>query len=122
MGMDIFGYNGNYFRANIWQWRCVIYVLETMDYDVPILWTYNDGAGLSEREDCEALAALVETFLRHWDGDYLEVPTELIAVSPETGAVVEPGTPGSVTPFRINRSHLEEFVRFLRECDGFEIH
>lgn len=122
MGMDIFGHNGNYFRANIWQWRCVIYVLETMDYDVPLSWCYNDGAGLSEPEACEALADLVETFLRHWDGRTLSVPSDKMAVCEKTGRLVDPGTPGSVTPFRMERDHLEDFVRFLRECDGFEIH
>lgn len=121
MGMDIYGNNGNYFRANIWQWRAIIYAMELVEFDVPVEWCFNDGAGLSDQQECNGLANKLAEFLKLWDGSLLTVKTNNFAVCKETGRFVEPGTPDAKSPFSVERDHLQEFVDFLRECDGFEI-
>ncbi|MEL6243922.1 MAG: hypothetical protein AAFR73_12060 [Pseudomonadota bacterium] len=121
MGMDVYGQAGNYFRANIWQWRAMLEVLERSGFPPPNDWASNDGAGLTDQGECDILADAIEAFLKGWDGDTVSVPSAQLAVS-DTGEFVPVGTPDSKSPFWIMRYQIEEFVEFLRECDGFEIH
>lgn len=121
MGMDVYGYNGNYFRANIWSWRAICSVLTTSGFDVPDLWHTNDGAGLTTSEGCQKRADLLENFLGGWDGNEFTMETKTIRVD-KTGRFVDPDTPDSLSPYSVTREHLEEFLTFLRECGGFEIH
>jgi len=121
MGMDVYGTNGNYFRANVWSWRAICYAMRLAGFEVPDLWRYNDGAGLSDQSECDQLADRLENFLKSWDQDTLVWETKGIRVDKDD-AFVEPGTPGSKSPYSTDREHLQEFVDFLRGCDGFEIH
>ena len=120
MGMDVFGNKGNYFRANIWSWRTICYAMELAGYDVPVGWGSNDGEGLDNQEACNFLADKVEHFLKSWDGEILVLECKSIRVT-EEGRFVDPGTPGSKSPYSTSRGHLKEFVKFLRECGGFQI-
>jgi hypothetical protein len=58
MGMDIYGKNGNYFRANLWSWRPINMLCDlVIEKDSLQLktenWGYNDGAGLETQEECD---------------------------------------------------------------------
>ncbi len=120
MGMDIYGQNGNYFRANIWSWRAICYALDLAGFDVPASWGSNDGAGLTSPRECNQLADTLESFICAWDGDVLILECDRIRVS-KAGVIVDPGTPGSLSPYQATREHLQEFVDFLRDCEGFAI-
>ena len=63
MGMDVFGTNGNYFRANIWQWRALCYAIELAGYEIPDIWYTNSGEGLETQKDCNTLADRLQKFL-----------------------------------------------------------
>ncbi|MEO1194231.1 MAG: hypothetical protein AAFY02_20930 [Pseudomonadota bacterium] len=121
MGMDVYGNDGSTFRATIWSWRAIVYAMELAGYEVPGDWHCNNGAGLQTQEACDDLAETLESFLTIWDDQSLTFETETIRVDSH-GCFVEPGTPGSRSPYRVDREHLQEFVAFLKDCHGFEIH
>ena len=119
MGMDVYGNNGNYFRANIWSWRAICYAIELSGYEVPDLWHSNDGAGLDDQHDCDLLAGKLEVFLKSWDGNILVACSNMRV--DKSGRFVDPGTPESTSPYKTSREHLQEFIDFLKECEGFQI-
>lgn len=121
MGMDVYGSDGSYFRANIWSWRTIVYAMELAGYTVPDDWHYNSGAGLETQQECEDLVGTLEAFLRAWDSDKLTLETQALRVD-DKGCFVDSGTPGSHSPYHVDREHLLEFVAFLKDCRGFEIH
>ncbi|MEW8693511.1 MAG: hypothetical protein AB2535_20955 [Candidatus Thiodiazotropha endolucinida] len=121
MGMDVFGTNGNYFRANIWQWRAICYAIHLSGYQVPEGWHINDGEGLETQEECNIMVEQLRQFLMKWNGDRLTYETQEMRVDDE-GRFVDPGTPNSHSPYWVSREHLEEFIDFLKSCDGFAIH
>ena len=121
MGMDVYGNSGNYFRANIWSWRAILRTIELAGHGVDPEWTCNNGAGFDDQEECDALAEQLEAFLASWDGDEMEVECSTMRVDSE-GRFVSPDTPGGRSPYRTSREHLQCFIEFLRECDGFAIH
>ena len=121
MGMDVYGKDGSYFRANIWSWRAICHAMELAEFEVPDDWHSNMGAGLEHWHDCEKLADLLEAFLKDLDGDEVVLDCETIRVG-AAGGFVDPGTPGARSPYCTDREHLEEFVAFLRDCNGFAIH
>lgn len=120
MGMDVYGTNGNYFRANIWQWRAICYAMELSGFEVPNSWGCNDGAGLSSQAECNDLSDKLDKFIASWDSNILVWETDRVRVD-KTGSFVPSGTPGSHSPYSVDRDHLEEFVAFLRLSGGFEI-
>ena len=120
MGMDVFGNNGNYFRANIWSWRTICYAMELAGYEVPHNWQMNVGAGLSEQDECDQLADRLEQFLKSWDENTLVKECQTLRVD-DDGRFVDPGTSDSSSPYTVEREHLQAFIDFLRACGGFEI-
>lgn len=120
MGMDIYANNGNYFRANIWSWRAILYVLEKTGFDTPPEWGCNDGAGFSDQASCNKLADRITDFLATSDTNIFTMPTNAVAVN-DKGAFVDVGTPNSHSPYQTDREHLQEFADFLYNCGGFQI-
>ena len=121
MGMDVYGYSGNYFRSTGWSWRVICCVIKAAHFELPDDWHYNEGSGLRNKKECLRLAEMMEEYLIAWPGDEMIVETEGIRVD-EDGKTVDPNAPGSRSPYSASREHLENFVQFLRECgEGFEI-
>lgn len=125
MGMDITGKSGNYFRANLWSWRPIHALVEELNQEHSLgldldYWGSNDGAGLDNQKDCDALADAIESHVQQGRRRYvLEVPGAP-RVS-EKGTFCAPGEPGT-SPYETSAKHLLEFVTFLRGCGGgFEI-
>lgn len=121
MGMDVFGTSGNYFRASIWSWRAILLALFLSGFTAPDSWACNDGDGLESAGDCLMLADQLEDFLHQWDGDTLVYESDAPLRVDQKGRFVDRSTPGSKSPYSVERDHLTEFVSFLRTCDGFEI-
>lgn len=116
MGMDIFGNNDTYFRANIWQWRAICHVMERTGFEVPFGWSVNDGEGFTSRAECDELAERLTTFLDSCVDVLFVMPSDLqVDIN---GKFVEPGTPGARSPYVVSREHLVEFIEFLRNCGG----
>ena len=120
MGMDIYGKNGNYFRANIWSWGAITHSMDLAGIDVPASWHCNQGAGLASQSKCDNLANKLNTFLTSWDGNVLIRESTSLKVD-KSGRFVSPDTPGSKSPYQVRREHLQDFVNFLQDCQGFEI-
>jgi len=151
MGMDIYGKNdSSYFRANLWGWRPIHAISEIAidKYALSIStdgWSYNDGNGLETKQECTDLADAIEDMIKQFEDNnddtiYLclgmwcthngsllpeEETKELNEKYPEgtiintavitsKGTLVEPSHSTSV-------ERLNEWVAFLRECDGFQI-
>lgn len=69
---------GKYFRANIWSWRPIHMLCETIiqDKKLPLDtygWGENSGYGLYTQEDCDMLATELEEFLLSLDEVYLDI-------------------------------------------------
>lgn len=107
MGMDVYGESGNYFRASVWSWRPIVAAMADAGFKVPEDWHFNDGAGLRSQEECDELADLMETYLKeHQDREFeMEPPQEALDIFGRN-------------PYSVGRDHLEEWIRFLRECGG----
>lgn len=143
---------GYYFRSNWWGWRPIHAMadiaIETTDLPFSTKdWGLNDGGGLKTQEDCDMLADAMELVLTlnkkameedsdriylclgAWvtqDGAFVkdeetlndDYPLGTImynGVVNKDGELVFPAHSASL-------SLVKEFITFLRECGGFEIH
>lgn len=125
MGMDLHGASGNYFRANCWSWRPIhdLCVRLSRRYKLGLdftMWDSNDGAGLHNQEDCDALALAIETELfKHPDRIYRK---ECRLRVDENGSFLPEGSTEGKSSYETEPDHLREFVKFLLDCGGsFEI-
>jgi len=142
---------GDYFRSNWWGWRPIVMLVDfaNFDYELGIdltNWGSNDGAGLDNQEDCNKLADALEEIITQteleedmdtiylnlgsWtsmDGKFLgeDINEQLYEQYPYgsilygsvvmgDGSIVQPS---HSAPLR----HVQNFIKFLRECGGFEI-
>lgn len=119
MGMDVYGKSGNYFRANIWSWRPIHKLCETVLHtDLP-LWGSNGGAGFTTQEACDDLANRLEKHLRDFPNEAIELESDCRVA--DNGQFLRSTTAGR-TAYSTDREHVAEFIKFLRECGGsFEI-
>jgi hypothetical protein len=142
---------GYYFRANVWSWRPIQMIIDMANdaFDLEIdtsSYGTNDGAGLDTQEECDKLADGIEAVLKldkEMDGDRIymslgmwvnyegnfnvdaEIQRELNLQYP-TGTILTSSVVASngtlvCPPWSISRSHINEFVKFLRHCGGFKI-
>ena len=124
MGMDVYSRtNGAYFRASIWDWPSIYELCvrankeSNLEFDMTS-WEWNDGAGLTNKEDCLALADSIESII---------YPCKANAVFPSKfGSAVGDSLRGALGLEKVEYAtcleHVKEFVSFLRACDdGFRI-
>lgn len=121
--MDVTGASGNYFRANVWSWRPIHSLCMELNQEQNLGldlegWGYNDGCGLHSQADCIKLATAIEDRLSKGTKKFVVLFADSpIRVAPD-GTLGKEGE----SPYQTEASHLQEFVKFLRECgDGFEI-
>jgi len=131
MGMDVYGKNGNYFRANVWSWRPLMMLMEKaggeaiLGDDIFNGMSYNDGKGALTQEQCEKLANAIEQIKEEIEGEWydpieLDMPDFQITASGQLAKEDHDGETHS--PYRCHIDHIEELVTFLRECgSGFEV-
>lgn len=122
MSMDVYGLKprserGKYFCANVWSWRPIHMLCETVHCGELPGWGYNDGAGFKTQAECDVLADQL--------ADYLHAhPREEISIESEM-RVGEGGRlfmgKGGETAYKTDREHVYLFIEFLRACGGFEI-
>jgi hypothetical protein len=142
MGMDVYGVGNKeaYFRANIWSWKPIHFLIskfaaDLVDENTIKLMEFNDGAGISNTDDCIKLANRIENWMEHnVNGLQVELTQEMnqnieqmmsniISMMPnefKEGAELKYGN-GNEPKFKVNDEHLKEFVEFLRVCKGFKV-
>lgn len=142
---------GYYFRSNWWGWRPILMlselaaVNEGLDIDFEY-WGSNDGRGLETQEECNALADAIELLMKT-DGGFVEdfdtlyvnmdswtnsqgqfveqsIQDELNKTLPPgriafTGIVHEEGI--FYPSHSADKRHIDNFISFLRDCNGFSI-
>ena len=139
MGMDVYGQcpknkTGEYFRANCWSWRPIHAIMEEchdgiIDDETMRLMSCNDGAGLKTDIECKCLAWQIELFLdkmEHLDDFSIDSNMQVEVEPTEHGGhrFVPEGNPEGVrtmSAYNATRTHVVEFVQFLRNCGGFEV-
>ena len=120
---------GRYFRSCIWAWRPMLAVInEAVEkHDLQIntsAWSFNDGDGLSNQGDCNALASALEDVIKRKPAVIrMNVPL----MGTEAALVKQFGVEGIPEdrrdcPYQMQRGHAVKFVEFLRSCGGFSIH
>lgn len=124
MGMDVYGKNpsspeGEYFRANIWSWRPIHQLCELVLKRQLPEWSFNDGKGFKSQKECNKLADALERYLRKFPKEKIAIESH-IRVSKD-GTFLKPGSTGGESAYSTDREHVEEFIKFLRACGGFEI-
>jgi hypothetical protein len=72
---------GEYFRANIWAWRPIHMLCETIisenELDIPTYgWEENSGYGIETQDKCDMLAKEIDVFLDQLDTSMLIHPTK----------------------------------------------
>ena len=145
MGMDVYGIGNEkaYFRANIWSWRPIHSLIskfasDLVDEDTIRLMSANDGAGITNPDDCVKLANRIENWMEHnVDGLNIDVTEEAEQsiekivndiISMVTSNLEEGDNYTGIKygdsdkpKYRVNDDHLKEFVEFLRVCKGFKV-
>jgi hypothetical protein len=107
------------FSVNGWQWRPIMELIDkannTFHLNIKDLekWHYNNGNGLKTQEECNKLA---------------DALTKLIGNQPYNRPIRGehtpkniPGVKAGVNPFETDVGTVQKFIKFLRECNGFEI-
>jgi hypothetical protein len=84
---------------------------------------YNEGAGVRSQSQCYALADALERILAETTNTAFSLDSNVMGVE----ALIESAlsacgwsTDGGC-PYQIHREHVEEFIRFLKTCGGFEV-
>lgn len=122
MGMDVYGLKpknkkGEYFRANVWSWRPIVTIMEEAGGEELFdekSWEsmhFNDGAGIQDSALAYELGNRISEWITRkdlYDGHWTEYNPY------EHGDKFD-------QQYGISREHVNEFVRFLRNCGGFSV-
>ena len=124
MGMDVFGLapaarEGEYFRANVWSWRPIHALCETVMHKRYPEWALNSGAGLKTQAKCAVLADRLKHYLTAHPREEIALESDM-RVNNE-GKFLPRGSTAGRSAYFTDREHVEEFIKFLRACGGFEI-
>ena len=128
MGMDIYGRKpsapeGRYFRATIGEWNPIYQLIAKLCSDLLDQRTFeemavNQGAGPRSQKMCMKMADRFEAWMRENPKSSFRVTRGL----PMVKMLAKGGfTFLSGSPYRVERSLLQEWAKFLRHCGGFEV-
>ena len=137
MGMDVFGRNGNYFRANIWTWPAIMSLVaqtEVLPQELVNKMQFNDGVGPNARQArqlADALEALVEDKpddLRYCSTGsnspafgVAQVVRDLIFSAEDETEIPNDQKEEYCEGSCVEMGHLREFIRFCRQSGGFSV-
>jgi hypothetical protein len=143
--------DGEYFRANVWGWRPIhalcVHAIDKfqLGFNTDYLGS-NDGRGLRSQGQCDKLADALDKIVSDLENNLMD--TEMsqyfkIFDHPQYGKGIEMSAPGGMmcddqgrfispdeakknnikthSPYSIEISYLREWIKFLRNCGGFEI-
>jgi hypothetical protein len=137
-------HSGSGFATNWAGWRPILAFCNQLIFEdsLPLStdgWDYNDGRGLQSQHECDQLADALEGYLVHYycgeEGDpFIEDPFSdnfVIWLDEDQETVVAlPDDPEFQQLFKKRRKEVtwtsgedvRDFIAFLRNCGGFEIH
>lgn len=145
---------GYYFRSNWWAWRPIQMLCQVAadkhDLDINFkYWGSNDGKGLENQEDCNALADALDDILKTdggFEDDYDTLYMNLGSWTDQKGSFIDQelrdrldkelplgqvtftgimlsdqGTTVYYPSHGCDKRHVMNFIKFLRDCGGFKI-
>jgi hypothetical protein len=136
MGMDVYGRENPqaYFHATVWQWRpihCLICAANArfkLGFTAELLAAIagNDGAGLESQADCNRLADALARLQHETASTTFSLDSDPQKVEKTIYELIKPLINAgwdikSQRHYATTSHHLEEFIRFLRECGGFMV-
>ena len=139
--------DGKYYRASIWSWRVIHAIVGLANQRVPIItnelydsMSYNDGAGLEDQTSCNELADCLEELIKD---PYVLRKYEFVVGSDINGDIlisfkvnkkfaidsknifVKEGDKIPIddlrSPYYISIGDINDFIKFLRSCGGFQV-
>lgn len=128
MGMDVYGRKpsapeGRHFGANLAKWNAIYQLTAKLCSDLLEPQTveemaFNQGAGLKSQRICSKMADSFEEWMRQNPRSSYRVKGRLLVleIAKSYGLV-----PLGGSSCRVERSRLQEWVKFLRHCGGFEV-
>jgi hypothetical protein len=124
MGMDIYGRNaktpeGEYFRANVWSWRPLHVLCETVLKQKFPSWGYNDGDGFETQKQCDKLANELEKYLKAFPNESISMESDIRV--DENNRFLRRGSTAGKSAYETSKEHVKKFIVFLRNCGGFKI-
>ena len=149
MGMDVYGISGNYFRNNCWWWRPLWdyckdvndhYKVNLIDDELYRAGHQNNGAGLGHKESKELANLLQNTIDNGQCERYITARDRQLESIPDEPCIrfnnnnrgynkkkdcntcKGSGTQESWDKnYPLDVANVKEFIKFLKESDGFEI-
>jgi hypothetical protein len=121
MGMDVYGNSGNYFRNNIFYWHPLATYIQKIAPEIARNnpeWHSNHRTGLDAADSVRLANKLQEEI----DSGRCQQYAAQLPLEPTSWTFKDGQKQSSkfALPFRVN--NVQDFVRFLRESKGFEIH
>ncbi len=125
MGFDLYGVNGQYFRASIWSWHAIVSLICETDV---LPKDYPDIVCIASNNGYRVVGALAGAIADALDSRLAELPgIEKFTLDSGDGPYVDengcftdvPGLPA----YQVDREMIQEFIAFCRSCTdgGFEI-
>ena len=116
MGFDVYGYSGNYFRANIWSWPSILSLIaetEILPHELVVEMGSHDGAEANGK-DALKIADAIEKAI---EGKFANQKIKS-TISFQIDALG-----GSQKNFACETDigHIKEFIKFCRKSEGFQI-
>jgi hypothetical protein len=133
MGMDVFGISDPscYFRASDWSWRPLHLLISEanerfavgISADVIRAMQFNEGAGVRSQSQCYALADALCAILAETENKVFVFDSAIMGdeATIESALKAAGWNMDSYAMYVIDRAHVEEFIRFLKTCGGFEV-
>ena len=135
MGMDVFGRNGNYFRANIWTWPAIMALVaqtEVLPQDLVNQMQFNNGVGPNARQ-AKKLADALEKLIEGQTNDQVfhssgsncpafgvaQVVRDLLSAAAAAENMSDSPDPEYEPGSSVDLGYLREFIRFCRQSGGF---
>lgn len=121
---------GEYFRASVWMWQPLHWLMEAVCSDLlgeELLWAMaaNEGAGPECANTCQAIADRIERAIADYP-DGLELDDAALRVTEEGRFVTEDERRlkpelKTYSPYRVSHQTLVRWVEFVRHCGGFAV-
>ena len=127
MGFDLYGKSGNYFQANNWTWMPIVAILnENGRFSDNILMkiSANDSKKVSKASALK-MARVLTNYLKDLPKEVKEIITSDDELRVDKNHnLIEPGDPGwekGKPAYSADIKHIEKFIKFLLDSDGFQV-
>lgn len=110
---------GACFFTSCWTWRPIVFLIEEacgelLDKRTLVALGCNGGVGPTSQDVCDEMASRLQRILSNCsESEFTRIqrPTILQFI----------GRRNSISPYRVSRDRVQEFVLFLQDCGGFYV-